>query len=82
MGDITGDLNHRRGRIQSVEPADGLQAIKAQVPQAELFKYSSELRSMTGGRASFEMDFSHYEQVPSNVAQKVITESQAAKKAE
>ncbi|HUI08081.1 MAG TPA: elongation factor G [Verrucomicrobiae bacterium] len=81
MGDITGDLNHRRGRIMGVEPADGLQCIKAQVPQAELFKYASELRSMTGGRASFEMDFSHYEQVPQHVAQKVIAEAQAAKKA-
>jgi elongation factor G len=82
MGDITGDLNHRRGRILSVEPVDGMQGIKAQVPQAELFKYASELRSMTGGRASFEMEFSHYEQVPSNVAQKVIAEAQAAKKAQ
>jgi elongation factor G len=81
MGDITGDLNHRRGRILGVETADGMQAIKAQVPQAELFKYSSELRSMTGGRASFEMEFSHYEQVPQHVAQKVIAEAQAAKKA-
>ena len=65
-----------------IEPADGLQAIKAQVPQAEIFKYASELRSMTGGRGSFEMEFSHYEQVPSNIAQKVIAETQAAKKAE
>jgi elongation factor G len=81
MGDITGDLNHRRGRIMGVEPADGLQCIKAQVPQSELFKYASELRSMTGGRASFEMEFSHYEQVPQHVAQKVVTEAQAAKKA-
>jgi elongation factor G len=82
MGDITGDLNHRRGRILTVEPADGLQAIKAQVPQAEIFKYASELRSMTGGRGNFEMEFSHYEQVPGNIAQKVIAETQAAKKAE
>ncbi len=81
MGEITGDLNHRRGRIMGVEPADGMQCIKAQVPQAELFKYASELRSMTGGRASFEMEFSHYEQVPQHVAQKVIAEAQAAKKA-
>jgi len=48
------------------------------VPQAELFKYASELRSITAGRASFEMEFSHYEQVPQHVAQKVVTE--AAKK--
>ena len=82
MGDITGDLNHRRGRILTVESADGLQAIKAQVPQAEIFKYSSELRSMTGGRGSFEMGFSHYEQVPQHIAQKVVAEAQAAKKAE
>jgi elongation factor G len=82
MGDITGDLNHRRGRILSVEPVDGMQAIKAQVPQAEMFKYASELRSMTGGRASFEMEYSHYEQVPAQIAQKVVAEAQAAKKAE
>lgn len=82
MGDITGDLNHRRGRIMGVEPVDGLQCIKAQVPQAEMFKYASELRSMTGGRGTFEMEFSHYEIVPAHIAQKVIAEAQAAKKAE
>lgn len=82
MGDVTGDLNHRRGRIISVEPADGLQAIKAQIPQAEMFKYASELRSMTGGRGTFEMEYSHYEQVPQHIAAKVIAEAQAAKKAE
>jgi elongation factor G len=82
MGDITGDLNHRRGRILNVEPADGMQAIKAQVPQAEIFKYASELRSMTGGRGTFEMEFSHYEQVPQHIAQKVVAEAQAARKAE
>jgi elongation factor G len=82
MGDITGDLNHRRGRIMSVEPGNGMQAIKAQVPQAEVFKYSSELRSMTAGRGSFELEFSHYEQVPQHIAQKVVAEAQAAKKAE
>ncbi|MCG3147393.1 MAG: Elongation factor G [Verrucomicrobiae bacterium] len=80
MGDITGDLNHRRGRIMGVEPVDGLQCITAQVPQAELFKYASELRSLTGGRASFEMTYSHYEQVPAHIAQKVVAEAQAAKK--
>jgi elongation factor G len=82
MGDITGDLNHKRGRILGVEAMDGMQAIKAHVPQAELFKYSSELRSMTGGRGSFEMEFDRYEIVPSNIAQKVIAERAALKKAE
>jgi elongation factor G len=80
MGDITGDLNHRRGRILGVDAVDGLQKISAQVPQAELFKYASELRSMTGGRASFEMEYSHYEQVPAHIAQKVVAEAQAARK--
>jgi len=80
MGDITGDLNHRRGRIMGVESADGLQCIKAQVPQSEMFKYASELRSMTGGRGTFEMEFSHYETVPAHIAQKVVAEAQAAKK--
>jgi elongation factor G len=61
---------------------DGMQGIRAQVPQSELFKYASELRSMTGGRASFEMEFSHYEQVPQHVAAKVVAEAQAAKKAQ
>ncbi|MCX7887700.1 MAG: EF-Tu/IF-2/RF-3 family GTPase, partial [Verrucomicrobiae bacterium] len=82
MGDITGDLNHRRGRIIGVEPADGLQCIKAQVPQAEMFRYASDLRSITGGRGTFEMEFSHYETVPAHIAQKIIAEAQAAKKAE
>ena len=79
MGDITGDLSHRRGRIMGVDSVDGMQAIKAQVPQSEIFKYASELRSITGGRGTFEMEFSHYEQVPSNVAQKVVAETQAKK---
>lgn len=79
MGDITGDLNHRRGRIVSVDSEDGLQVIKALVPQAEVFRYSNELRSMTSGRGSFELEFSHYEQVPQGVAQRVVTEIQSVK---
>lgn len=79
MGDITGDLNHRRGRILSVDSEDGLQVIKALVPQAEVFRYSSELRSMTSGRGSFELEFAHYEQVPQTVAQRVVSEIQSAK---
>jgi elongation factor G len=72
MGDANGDLNHKRGRILGIESKDGMQVIIADVPQAELFNYSAELRSMTGGRGSFEMEFSRYEQVPANVAQKVV----------
>ncbi len=72
MGDINGDLNHRRGRILGVEIEDGLQVIVAEVPMAEMFRYCSELRSITGGRGSFEMSFARYDIVPSNIAQKVI----------
>jgi elongation factor G len=72
MGDINGDLNHKRGRILGMEPGTGMQTIIADVPQAELFRYTAELRSMTGGQGSFEMAFSRYDIVPSNVAQKVI----------
>ena len=82
MGDCTGDLNHRRGRIMGMETEDGMQVIVAEVPQAEVFKYSSELRSMTGGRGSFEMSFNRYDIVPANVAQKIVAEAAKHKQAE
>ncbi len=82
MGDCTGDMNHRRGRIMGMESEDGMQVILAEVPQAEIFKYSSELRSMTGGRGSFEMSFNRYDVVPANVAQKVVAEAAKNKQAE
>ncbi|MGM0651640.1 MAG: elongation factor G [Bacillota bacterium] len=75
MGDIMGDLNSKRGKIQGMEPGDGVQKIRAQVPMAEMFKYSIDLRSMTQGRGSFSMEFSHYEEVPSQVAEKITAES-------
>lgn len=75
MGDCTGDLNHRRGRIMGMESEDGMQVIVAEVPQSEVFKYSSELRSMTGGRGAFGLEFNRYDIVPSNVAQKIIAEA-------
>lgn len=82
MGDINGDLNHKRGRILGMEVQEGMQVITADVPQAELFKYSAELRSMTAGRGSFEMRFDRYEQVPSNVAQKIIASADVQQDAE
>ena len=82
MGDITGDMNHRRGRILGIGNEDGMQVITAEVPQAEMFRYSSELRSMTGGRGSFEMEFNRYDVVPGNIAQKVVAEAQKHKKEE
>lgn len=75
LGDINGDLNHKRGRILGMESEDGMQIMTAEVPRAELFKYAAELRSMTAGQGSFEMEFSRYEVVPANVAQKIVAES-------
>ncbi len=75
MGDITGDLNGKRGRILGMDQIGNMQVIRAQVPQAEMFKYSSELRSRTGGRGSFEMEFSHYEEVPAQTAQRIIQDA-------
>ncbi len=77
MGDINGDLNHKRGRILGMGSEEGHLVIEAEVPQSELFKYSSELRSITGGRGNFEMEFSRYETVPQHVAQKVIAAAMA-----
>ncbi len=75
MGPINGDLTHKRGRVLGMDTEDGMQVVVAEVPQAELFRYAAELRSMTGGQGSFSMAFNRYETVPSNVAQKVIAES-------
>jgi len=79
MGDITGSLNQRRGRIMGVEPGEGVQTIKAQVPLEEMYKYVNELKSITAGRGTYTMRFSHYEVVPSNVAQNIIANVQKAK---
>jgi len=72
MGDVTGNLNSRRGRIQGMDVQGKHQVIKARVPLAEMFKYASELRSMTGGRGSYTMRFSHYDEVPQKIAQGII----------
>ena len=72
-GDVMGDLNAKRGKIAGMEQiGGGKQRIKAQVPQAEVARYVIDLRSMTGGRGAFSMTFSHYEQLPQHLAQKVI----------
>jgi elongation factor G len=78
MGDVIGDLNAKRGRILGMEPqGDGTTVVRAQVPQAEVLRYASDLRSMTGGRGTFTMTFSHYEEVPPPVAERVIAEARA-----
>ncbi len=78
-GDVMGDLNARRGRIMGMEVQGNLQVIKAQVPMAEMYKYSNSLRSMTQGRGFFTMEFSHYEEVPREIQAKVIEEAKRAK---
>lgn len=77
MGDITGNINSRRGRIMGM----GLQIVQAQVPLAEMFKYATELRSMTGGRGSYTMKFSHYDEVPAKIASTIVAQLKAAKEA-
>jgi len=79
MGDIIGDMNRRRGRIMGMDQVDGMQQVSAEVPQAEMFKYATDLRSMTQARGSFTMEFVRYEEVPGNIAQKII---ESAKKDE
>jgi len=75
MGDISGDLNSRRGRIVNVDASGDMQIIKAQVPMAEVMNYATQLRSITGGTGSFTMEFSHYDVVPARIAEAVIAKS-------
>lgn len=82
MGDITGDLNSRRGRIAGMDVQGKYQVIKAKVPIAEMSKYASELKSITGGRGSYSMRFSHYDEVPAKSAQAIIAKYQETRKEE
>ena len=78
MGDVIGDLNSRRGRVLGMEPYEdkkGYQRIRALVPEAEILEYAPTLRSITGGRGLFKYEFSTYEEVPSQIAEKIIEES-------
>ncbi|GAB4570962.1 MAG: elongation factor G [Anaerolineae bacterium] len=72
MGDVMGDMNTRRGRVQGMETEGGKSVVTAQVPLAEMQRYGNDLRSMTGGRGIYEMEFSHYEPVPSHLQQSII----------
>ena len=76
MGDVIGDLNSRRGRIEGMEARAGAQVIRAQVPLAEMFGYATDLRSRTQGRGVYSMQFDHYEEVPQNVAKPIIEKAQ------
>ncbi len=78
MGDVIGDLNARRGKIQGMTPRAGVQVIEALVPLAEMFGYATDLRSKTQGRATYTMQFGHYAQVPNNIADTIVTKSKGA----
>jgi len=72
MGDVTGDLNRRRGMLEGMDSRAGAQVIKAKVPLSEMFGYVTQLRSLSSGRASSTMEFSHYNPAPNNIAEEVI----------
>jgi elongation factor G len=74
-GDIIGDLSQRRGRPQGMDSKNGAQVIKAVAPMAEMLDYAPSLRAITQGRASFTMEFSHYEEVPRNLQEKLIAQA-------
>jgi elongation factor G len=78
-GDVIGDLNGRRGRIVGMEPDGEVVSVRAQAPMAEMLTYESTLRSMTGGRGSYSMEYSHYEEVPAHLAEKVVAAAKAEK---
>jgi elongation factor G len=80
MGDVIGDLNSRRGKVVGVEPKANSQIIRAVVPMSEVLAYSNDLKSMTSDRGMFSVEFSHYEELPTHLAQKVIAEANAGKK--
>ncbi|HEY6008274.1 MAG TPA: elongation factor G, partial [Geobacteraceae bacterium] len=79
MGDVIGNLNSRRGRIENMEERSGSKVITSKVPLAEMFAYSTTLRSMTQGRGTYTMQFSHYEEAPRNVAEEIIAKVKGAK---
>ena len=79
MGDVIGDLNSRRGRVLGVDPKPPNQVIRAEVPLAEMLKYAPDLRSMTSGRGDFHMGFSKYEEVPGQLAERVMKEVREAR---
>jgi elongation factor G len=80
-GDAIGDLNSRRGRIAGMEPGDEVTVVRAQVPMAEMLNYEPHLRSMSGGRGSYSMEFSHYEELPGMLAERVIGEAKKEREA-
>ena len=80
MGDVTGDLNRRRGMLEGMDSKHGVQVIKAKVPLSEMFGYVTQLRSLSSGRATSTMEFSHYNPAPNNVAEEVIAKQKGKQK--
>ena len=79
LGDVMGNLNSRRGRVEHLEPLGNSQTIKAIVPLSEMFGYATDVRSMTQGRATFSMQFERYEDVPGSIAADIVdTQSSSA----
>ena len=80
MGDVIGDINSRRGRIEGMEARNGAQVINAFVPLAEMFGYATDLRSKTQGRGNYSMEVDHYEDVPRNIAEAILLKTKAPTK--
>jgi elongation factor G len=72
MGDVMGDMNSRRGRIEGMEARNGAQVIRGFIPLSEMFGYATDLRSKTQGRGTYAMEMDHFEQVPKSIAEKVV----------
>ena len=82
VGDIIGDLNGKRGHVLGIEPEDGMRKITALVPLAEIQRYAADLRSITRGRGTYRVEFSHYEEVPSHLAAQIIAQAKAEQEKE
>ena len=78
MGDVIGDLNSRRGRIEGMEARPGTQIVRALVPLSSMFGYATDLRSTTQGRATFTMQFDRYEDAPQTIAGEIVSEAQGS----
>jgi elongation factor G len=81
VGDVIGDLNSRRGRPQGMEPAGGMTEVKAEVPMGEILSYAPDLRSITGGRGDYSLEFVRYEEVPAHLAEKIVVEASREREA-
>ena len=81
-GDIIGDLNTKRARVQGMNPQDDSNVVDAQAPLADVIRYAIDLKSITQGKGTFSMEFSHYEEVPDHIAQKIISQRQVERQAE